>query len=63
MIPKATVAHCTAERHSAFKVLLVFLRLGLTPVGGPVAHLGYFRTEFVVRRRWVDEATFADLWR
>jgi chromate transporter len=61
VIPKATVTHCTAERHSAFQVLLVFLRLGLTSFGGPVAHLGYFRTEFVVRRRWVDEATFADL--
>jgi chromate transporter len=38
-----------------------FLRLGLTSFGGPVAHIGYFRTEFVERRRWLDEATFAQL--
>lgn len=42
-------------------VLLVFLRLGLTSFGGPVAHLGYFRAEFVERRRWLDEAAYADL--
>jgi chromate transporter len=38
-----------------------FLRLGLTSFGGPVAHLGYFRREFVERRRWLDDAAFADL--
>nr|WP_217992038.1 chromate efflux transporter [Caenispirillum bisanense] len=38
-----------------------FLRLGLTAFGGPVAHLGYFREEFVARRRWLDEAAYADL--
>jgi chromate transporter len=43
------------------EVLAVFLRLGLTSFGGPVAHLGYFRDEFVVRRKWVDEKTYADL--
>jgi chromate transporter len=42
-------------------VLWVSLRLGLTSFGGPVAHLGYFRDEYVVRRRWLDEHTFADL--
>lgn len=42
-------------------VFLIFLRLGLTSFGGPVAHLGYFRTEFVDRRRWLDEAAYADL--
>ena len=42
-------------------VFLVFLRLGLTSFGGPVAHLGYFRTEFVARRRWLDEAAYADV--
>ncbi|MGB9740059.1 MAG: chromate efflux transporter [Chloroflexus sp.] len=46
---------------SPLTVFLVFLRLGLTSFGGPVAHLGYFRSEFVERRRWLDEATFADL--
>ena len=43
------------------EVLQVSLRLGLTSFGGPVAHLGYFRDEYVVRRRWLDEATYADL--
>jgi chromate transporter len=43
------------------EVLAAFFALGLRSFGGPVAHLGYFRTEFVERRRWVDEATFADL--
>src|SRR5262245_47887721 len=43
------------------EVLAVFLRLGLTSFGGPVAHLGYFRAEFVERRRWLDDASYADL--
>lgn len=42
-------------------MLWVFLRLGLTSFGGPVAHLGYFRDELVVRRRWLDEHSYADL--
>jgi len=47
--------------HSPLEVLGVFLKLGLTSFGGPVAHIGYFREEFVVRRRWLDDATFSDL--
>jgi chromate transporter len=43
------------------EVLAVFLRLGLTSFGGPVAHLGYFREEFVQRRRWLDDRGYADL--
>jgi chromate transporter len=43
------------------EILGVAIRLGLTSFGGPVAHLGYFREEYVVRRRWLDEATYADL--
>jgi chromate transporter len=39
----------------------VFLRLGLTSFGGPIAHLGYYRAEFVERRRWLSEAAYADL--
>ena len=46
---------------SALEVLLVFLKLGLTSFGGPVAHIGYFRDEFVVRRRWLDEHAYADI--
>ncbi len=42
-------------------VFLIFLRLGLTSFGGPVAHLGYFRQEFVVRRRWLSERSYVDL--
>ena len=43
------------------EVLPAFLRLGLTSFGGPVAHLGYFREEFVHRRRWLDDKGYADL--
>ena len=46
---------------SALRVFRVFLRLGLTSFGGPTAHLGYFHDEFVTRRRWLDEAAYADL--
>jgi len=46
---------------SPWTVFLVFLRLGLTSFGGPIAHLGFFRTEFVERRRWLDEAHYADV--
>lgn len=43
------------------EVFRVFLKLGLTSFGGPIAHLGYFRDELVVRRRWIDEAGYAEL--
>jgi chromate transporter len=43
------------------ELFLIFLRLGLTSFGGPVAHLGYFRTELVERRRWMTDAAYADL--
>lgn len=61
MMGEGAVTGGAAERRSALEVLLVFPRLGVTSFGGPVAHLGYFRSEFVVRRCSVDEATFADL--
>ena len=51
----------SAARGSLLEVLRVFLKLGLTSFGGPVAHLGYFRNAFVVQRRWIDERAFADL--
>jgi chromate transporter len=43
------------------ELFLIFLRLGLTSFGGPIAHLGYFRQEFVERRGWLTEQSFADL--
>ena len=43
------------------EILAIFTRLGLTSFGGPVAHLGYFRDEFVGRRKWLDEKAYADL--
>jgi chromate transporter len=46
---------------SPLEVLLVFLKLGVTCFGGPIAHIGYFREEFVVRRRWIAEEVYADL--
>ena len=46
---------------SAWEVLRVFLRLGCLSFGGPVAHVGYFHTEFVERRKWCDEESFASL--
>jgi len=51
----------SAPAGTAIEVLGAFLRLGLTSFGGPIAHLGYFRDEFVARRRWLDERTYADL--
>ena len=48
-------------RGSPGEVFRVFLKLGITSFGGPIAHLGYFRDELVVRRRWIDEAGYADL--
>lgn len=53
--PQARAAGTVVE------VFWVFLRLGLTSFGGPVAHLGYFRAEFVERRRWLDEPAYADI--
>jgi chromate transporter len=49
------------RRGSAPEVLGIFLKLGLSCFGGPIAHIGYFRDEFVVRRKWIDEHAFADL--
>jgi chromate transporter len=46
---------------ASIEVFLAFFRLGLTSFGGPIAHLGYFHDDFVVRRRWLDEKTYADL--
>src|SRR6202051_2086782 len=48
-------------RGSAGEVFRAFLKLGVTSFGGPIAHLGYFRNEFVERRKWLAEQTYADL--
>jgi chromate transporter len=63
MNPAAADGGISAKRvpGSPLEVLHIFLRLGLTSFGGPIAHLGYFREEFVVRRKWLDEQSFVDL--
>src|ERR1043166_855499 len=61
-MPKTDVTS-SSERPagSPLEVFAIFLRLGLTCFGGPIAHIGYFRDEFVVRRKWLDEQAYADL--
>jgi chromate transporter len=49
------------HRGSAGEVLLAALRLGVTSFGGPIAHIGYFRDEYVRRRGWLDDAAFSEL--
>ena len=51
----------SGKPESVLVVFAAFLRLGLTSFGGPIAHLGYFRDEFVVRRKWLDDRVYADL--
>lgn len=60
-VSKEAMAAAEPRRGSPLEVLRVFLKLGLTSFGGPIAHLGYFRNELVVRRRWIDEAGYGDL--
>ena len=57
----ATSIPADSARGSASEVFRAALRLGLTSFGGPIAHIGYFRRDYVERRRWLDEASFADL--
>jgi chromate transporter len=58
-------SQATAEemrsRASPLPIFWSFLRLGCTSFGGPIAHLGYFRNEFVFRRKWLDESAYADI--
>lgn len=51
----------TRHKASVLEVLLAFFQLGLTSFGGPAAHLGYFREEFVGRRQWLDDKSYSDL--
>ncbi len=55
------MANIQSNDHTPWAVFLIFLRLGLTSFGGPIAHLGYFRDEFVTRRQWLTERSYADL--
>ena len=59
--PVAAASVNEVRRSSSWSVFLIFLKLGLTSFGGPIAHLGYFRAEFVERRRWMDDRSFSDL--
>ena len=54
-------ANSHTDDRSPWAVFLIFLRLGLTSFGGPIAHLAYFREEFVIRRQWLSERSYADL--
>ena len=62
---KSKTKELTMNRNRSFKsfleIFLVSIRLGLTSFGGPVAHLGYFHEEYVRRRKWIDEKSYADL--
>ncbi len=58
---KASAPNAATYGGNIGEVFAVFLRLGLTSFGGPIAHLGYFHEEFVVRRHWLDEKTYIDL--
>jgi len=55
------VAVMKSQTRLPLEVLRVFLKLGVSSFGGPIAHIGYFREEFVVRRSWLDEQAFVDL--
>lgn len=49
------------KRNSLFEIFLTSLKLGLTSFGGPVAHLGYFKNEYIDRKKWLDDKTYADI--
>ena len=59
--PAATPSTDEGVRRPVSSIFWIFLKLGLTSFGGPIAHLGYFREAFVVRRRWLDDAAYAEL--
>src|ERR1700678_204889 len=61
ILARATPSESAAAQGSAGEVFRVFLKLGMTSFGGPVAHLGYFRAEFVERRRWLSARAYVDL--
>jgi chromate transporter len=59
--PSGSATNRSTRSGSTAEVFAAFLRLGLTSFGGPIAHLGYFHEEFVIRRKWLDEKTYVDL--
>src|SRR5687767_7056095 len=59
--PDPTTRTIVQPRGSLLEVLAASTKLGLTSFGGPIAHLGYFRDEYVTRRKWIDEQSYADL--
>src|SRR5262245_38400724 len=59
--PEALPGAGVRWREPVLVVFKAFLKLGLTSFGGPIAHIGYFREEFVVRRKWLDDRAYADL--
>ncbi|CAM5610625.1 chromate transporter [Aquamicrobium terrae] len=61
MSDRALGPEAATHQGNAGEVFFAFLKLGLTSFGGPIAHLGYFRDELVVRRRWLDDHAYADL--
>jgi chromate transporter len=60
-MPPQSATIAAAPTSSAWSIFWIFLKLGLTSFGGPIAHLGYFRNEFVLRRQWLDDARYGDL--
>jgi chromate transporter len=60
-LPVETLTPVSRHTGSSLEVLRVFFKLGVSCFGGPIAHIGYFREEFVVRRKWLDEQSYVDL--
>jgi chromate transporter len=58
---RGSISQGIPQKGTVGEVFAAFLKLGLTSFGGPIAHIGYYRDELVVRRKWLDETTFADL--
>jgi chromate transporter len=58
---EASSTQRVSARASVIGIFSIFLKLGFTSFGGPIAHIGYFRHEFVERRRWLDDNAYADL--
>ena len=61
MFALVSVRPMSSAKRSAWEVLKIFTRLGCTSFGGPTAHLGYFRDEFVEKRKWFTDKQYADL--